>query len=92
MSLVVKNPPANSGDTKDADSIPGWKRSPGEGNGNPLEYPCLENPLRQRSLVGYSPWGRKEADMTERLNTHTRAPFGDRSLIFPRAPSYSRQP
>ena len=41
-------------------SIPGWGRSPGEGNGNPLQYSCLEIPLgRERSLVGYSPWGRK---------------------------------
>ena len=32
-------------------------RSPGEGNGNPLQYSCLENPTGQRSLVGYSPWG-----------------------------------
>ena len=40
--LVVKNPPANAGDT---DSIPELKRSPGEGNGNPLQYSCLENPI-----------------------------------------------
>ena len=37
-------------------------RSPGEGNGNPLQYSCLENPMEGRSLVGYSPWGRKESD------------------------------
>ena len=35
--------------------IPGLGRSPGEGNGNPLQYSCLENPYGQRSLVGYSP-------------------------------------
>ena len=40
---VVKNPPANVGDTKDMGSIPGSRRSPGEGNGNPLQYSCLEN-------------------------------------------------
>ena len=49
----------------DMGSIPGLERSPGEGNGNPLQYSCLENPHGQRSLVGYSPWGRKESDMTE---------------------------
>ena len=38
---MLKNPPANSGD---AGLIPGSRRSPGEGNGNPLWYPCLENP------------------------------------------------
>ena len=42
---MVKNPPANEGDTRDAGSIPGWGRSPGEGNGNPLQYSCLENPM-----------------------------------------------
>ena len=46
-------------------SIPGLGRSPGEGNDNPLQYSCMENPHGQRSLVGYSPWGRKESDMTE---------------------------
>ena len=44
-----------------------WENS----RGNPLHYSCLENPRGQRSLVGYSPWGRKEPDMTERLSTHT---------------------
>ena len=42
---MVKNPPANAGDTGDACSIPGWGRSPGGGNGNPLQYSCLENPM-----------------------------------------------
>ena len=65
--LVVKNPPANAGDIRDTASIPGSGRSPGGGHGNPLQYPCLENPHGQRSLVGYSPGGRKELDMTERL-------------------------
>ena len=40
-------------------------RSPGEGNGNPLQYSCLENPM-ERSLSGCSLWGHKELDMTER--------------------------
>ena len=39
---MVKNPPPNAGD---ADSIPGPGGSPGEGNGNPLQYSCLENPM-----------------------------------------------
>ena len=37
--------------------IPGLGRSPERGNGNPLQYSCLENPHGERSLVGYSPWG-----------------------------------
>ena len=50
-------------------SIPGSGRSPGEGNGNPLQYSCLEHPHRQRSLPGFSSWGCKESDMTERQST-----------------------
>ena len=42
---VVKNPPANLGDAGNGVSIPGWGRSPGGGNNNPLQYSCLENPM-----------------------------------------------
>ena len=42
---VVKNLSANAGDTRKESSVPGSVRSSGEGNGNPLEYPCLENPM-----------------------------------------------
>ena len=45
MALVVKNPAANVGDTRDAGSIPGSGRSPWGGNGNPLQYSYLENPM-----------------------------------------------
>ena len=45
MALVVKNLPANAGDTRDSGLIPGLERSPGGGNGNPLQYSCLENPM-----------------------------------------------
>ena len=41
----------------------------GEGNGNPLQYSCLENLPGQGSLAGYSPWGFIESEMTERLST-----------------------
>ena len=51
----------------DLGSVPGLGRNPGEGNGHPLQYSRLENPMDGRSLVGYSPWRRKESDMTERL-------------------------
>ena len=44
-ALVVKNLPANAGGIRDASSIPGSGRSPGEGNGNPLQYSCLKNPV-----------------------------------------------
>ena len=54
VMLGVNNLSANAGDIRDLGSIPGSARSPGEGHGNPLQYPCLENPHAQRSLVGYS--------------------------------------
>ena len=45
VAPVVKNPAANAGDAKDVGSIPGWGRSPGGGNDNPLQYSCRENSL-----------------------------------------------
>ena len=67
-SLVaqIRNLPANAGGLG---SIPGSGKSPGEGNGYSLQYSCLENPHRQRSLLGYSLWGHKESDTTEKLST-----------------------
>ena len=59
---VVKNPPANAGDSRDTGSIPGSGRSPAGGNGN----------LLQRSLVGYSPLGLKELD-NHRATKHTHS-------------------
>ena len=44
-SSVVKNLPANAGNLRDKGSIPGSGRSPGEGNGSPLQYSCLKNPM-----------------------------------------------
>ena len=46
---VVKNLSANAGDARDAGSIPGSGRSPGVGNGNPLQYSCLENSMDKQS-------------------------------------------
>ena len=73
VAQMVKNLPAmwetwvqSLGDTG---SFSGLGRSPGGGHGNPLQYSCLENPHGQRSLVGYSPRGHKESDMTEWLST-----------------------
>ena len=45
VALVVKNSPADAGDLREASSIPESGRSPGEGNGNLLQYSCLENPM-----------------------------------------------
>ena len=54
LAQMVKNPPAM---WETVGSVPGLRRSPGGPYGNPLQYSCLENPHRQRSLVDYSPWG-----------------------------------
>ena len=45
MALVVKDPPANEGDIRDAGSVPGLGRSPRGQHGNPLQYSCLKNPV-----------------------------------------------
>ena len=68
--IVLGFPGSSSGkestcNAEDPGSIPESGRSPGGGRGNPLEYSCLENPHGQRSLGSYSPWGRKESDMTK---------------------------
>ena len=46
---VVNNTPASAGDARNAGSIPGWGRSSGVGNGNPLQYPCLENTMNREA-------------------------------------------
>ena len=74
VALVVKKSPANAGDTRDAVSIPGSARAPGEGHDNPLQYSCLENPMDRGTWRGYRPWGRKKLDTTEvtqHIHTHT---------------------
>ena len=45
VALVVKNPPANAGDIRDAGLVPGLGRYPGGEHGNPLQYSCLKNPM-----------------------------------------------
>ena len=72
MVQIVKNLPVRQVD-------PGWVprsgRSPGERNGYPLSYSCLENSMHgQRSLVGYSLWGPKEWDTTEQLTRSLTSP------------------
>ena len=51
--LSGKESTCNTGDTGDVSSIPGSGRSPGEGNGNPFQHSCLENPMDRGALVGY---------------------------------------
>ena len=63
--LVVKNLPASAGDIRDAGSILGLGRSPGEGSGNPLQYSCLENPMDRGASWAIVHGGCKELDMIE---------------------------
>ena len=65
---MVKNRPANAGDVG---SIPGLGRSPGEGNGNPLQYSCLGNPT-DRGTWWNTVHGVAELDLTERLNAASK--------------------
>ena len=68
MALVVKNLLANAGDIRDSDSMPGSRTSPGEGNGNPLQYSYPENPMN-RGAWGATVREVSESDTTEILNT-----------------------
>ena len=70
MAKVIKNPPANAGNARDMGLIPVSERSTGIGNGNPLQYSCLENFMDGGA---WCPWGHKESDTTDWLNTYTES-------------------
>ena len=65
---VVKNPPANAGDSS---SNPGLGRNPGERNGNPLQYSCLENPMDREACWAIVHGVTRELDTTQRLNNYS---------------------
>ena len=67
---MVKNPLANAGDTGDVGSVPGSGRSPGEGDGNPFQYSCLENPMDREACQATVDGVTKELDTTEHTHTH----------------------
>ena len=62
---MVKNPPANARNIRDAGLIPGWARSPGEGHSNPLQYSCLENPMDRGAWQAIVYKVTKRKDVTE---------------------------
>ena len=66
---VVKNPPTSTGDARDLGLIPGLGRSPGEGNGNSLQYSCLKNSTHGGAWQTTAHGVTKESDETERLST-----------------------
>ena len=65
--LLVKNPPASSGDIRDICLILGSGRSPGGGHGNPLQYSCLENPMDRGAWWATVHGGHKESDPAEAM-------------------------
>ena len=72
---MVKNPPANAGDTRDVGSIPGSERTPGGGNGNPLQYSCLENSMDREAwqpTVSGVVKSRTERSTHAHTHTHTQ--------------------
>ena len=69
--LVLKNPLVNAGDRRDMDSIPESERSPGGGNGNPLQYCCLENPMDRGAWRAPVYEVAKSWTWLKRLSTHT---------------------
>ena len=73
--LVVKNPPANAGDIRDANLIPGWGRSPGGGHGNLLQVSCLENPV-DRGAWWATFHDVAELDRTKQLNNRNNKERG----------------
>ena len=66
---MIKNLPARAGDLTDEGSIPALGRSPGVGNGNPLQYSCLENPM-DRGVWRAAVHGGQKTVMTQRLNNN----------------------
>ena len=80
LALVVKNLPANVGNLRDVGSIPKSGRCPGGGNGNPLQYFCLENPTDRGVWWAMVNGVAKESDTTSQLSTHTSCRGPSRGL------------
>ena len=68
---MVKCTSASAGDAGDAGSIPGSRRSPGGGHGNPLQYPCMESPT-DRGAGGLQPMGSQSRTRLKRLSPHAQ--------------------
>ena len=70
VALAVNKPPANAGDSRDADSIPGSGRSPEVGNGKPLQYSCLENFMSRGAWQAPLGWQRVRHDLVTEQQQH----------------------
>ena len=85
---MVKNPPANAGDIRDAGPVAELGRSPEEGNGNPLQYSCLENPMDREAWQATIHRFAKSQAQLKRLSTHSvpRRQNDECKLFFPISP------
>ena len=83
VAQVVKNLPANTGDIRDTDSVPGLERSPGGGHGNPLQYSCLENPMDRGACQAIVHGLAKSWTQQKRLSMHAYTREGQESLFQP---------
>ena len=75
VMLVIKNPLANAGDIRDTGSIPGSGSFPGERQGNPLQYPCLENSMDSGAWQATVDGVTKSQTRLKRLSMHTHRPL-----------------
>ena len=80
--LMVKNPPANAGDVRDPGSIPGLRRSPGGGHGNPLQYSCLQNPMDRGAWWATVHRVEKSQTRLKGLSIHTGTGVGVPCAMF----------
>ena len=71
VALAVKDLPANAGNVRDARSIPGTRRSPEGGHGNPLQYSCLENPMKRGAWQAIVHRTAKSSAWLKQNTTHT---------------------
>ena len=74
--LHFKNPPGNAGDVRDVGLIPGLVRSPRRGNGNLVQYSCLENPMDREAWWATVHRAAKTWTQLKRLSTHPRLTVG----------------
>ena len=95
---MVKDLPANAGDTGDQGSIPGSGRSPGGGKGDPLQYSCLENPVDRGAWwttfwvrAGHTFWVRKARERHHHTRIALRWPFPHSARPPPRLPPASQR-
>ena len=101
---MVRNPPVTAGDTGDVGSIPRWRRPPGGGNGNPLQYSCLKNPMdrgawratvhgvvkRNRTSRLSMPAFENGATASEQGSLLLHLPLGTRTLSLDEASAHPR--